>query len=196
MVILICWNCPWWYLSMYDWALVGWSNVIHIHSNQRPATGEVCWLRKINGDCQTGLSCNQVGKSIQHTVPVMVWSMRPTCPSSCPEKQLAVTFLVLWFVGELHLTPLHGVLQLRPSFDYLNKGQANSKQGAAHVNEDGQYILVTWYGSSLCIKMYNEAERGTLNPNLNKEIVQCYADSLTWTSIQESEEIYLSICFL
>ncbi|XP_068672211.1 DNA-directed RNA polymerase III subunit RPC5-like isoform X1 [Montipora foliosa] len=37
--------------------------------------------------------------------------------------------------GELHLTPLHGALQLRPSFEYLNKGEANTRQNASLTEE-------------------------------------------------------------
>ncbi|PFX18434.1 DNA-directed RNA polymerase III subunit RPC5 [Stylophora pistillata] len=38
--------------------------------------------------------------------------------------------------GELHLTPVHGVLQLRPSFEYLNKGEANVRQ-ASNLTDEG-----------------------------------------------------------
>ncbi|XP_020608714.1 DNA-directed RNA polymerase III subunit RPC5-like [Orbicella faveolata] len=38
--------------------------------------------------------------------------------------------------GELHLTPIHGILQLRPSFEYLNKGEANMRQ-ASNLTEEG-----------------------------------------------------------
>lgn len=38
--------------------------------------------------------------------------------------------------GELHLTPIHGILQLRPSFEYLNKGEANMRQ-ASNLAEEG-----------------------------------------------------------
>ncbi|KAK2564331.1 DNA-directed RNA polymerase III subunit RPC5 [Acropora cervicornis] len=37
--------------------------------------------------------------------------------------------------GELHLTPLHGALQLRPSFEYLNKGEANAQLNASLTEE-------------------------------------------------------------
>ncbi|XP_066026636.1 DNA-directed RNA polymerase III subunit RPC5-like isoform X2 [Pocillopora verrucosa] len=37
--------------------------------------------------------------------------------------------------GELHLTPVHGVLQLRPSFEYLNKGEANVNQASNPTDE-------------------------------------------------------------
>ena len=42
---------------------------------------------------------------------------------------------------ELHLSPIHGVLQLRPSFEYLNKGESNVRQ-AQNVNEEGTKINV------------------------------------------------------
>ncbi|KAJ7361996.1 DNA-directed RNA polymerase III subunit RPC5 [Desmophyllum pertusum] len=37
---------------------------------------------------------------------------------------------------ELHLTPIHGTLQLRPCFEYLNKGEANVRQ-ASNLTEEG-----------------------------------------------------------
>lgn len=37
--------------------------------------------------------------------------------------------------GELHLTPIHGALQLRPSFEYLNKGEANVRQNTSLTEE-------------------------------------------------------------
>ena len=44
--------------------------------------------------------------------------------------------MFLSLLGELHLTPIHGVLQLRPSFEYLNKGEANVRQ-ASNLAEEG-----------------------------------------------------------
>ena len=38
-------------------------------------------------------------------------------------------------IGELHLTPIHGAIQLRPSFEYLNKGDANARQNASLTEE-------------------------------------------------------------
>ncbi|XP_064414739.1 DNA-directed RNA polymerase III subunit RPC5 isoform X2 [Latimeria chalumnae] len=38
--------------------------------------------------------------------------------------------------GELHLTPLHGILQLRPSFSYLDKADAKHREREA-INEGG-----------------------------------------------------------
>ncbi|KAM7448595.1 DNA-directed RNA polymerase III subunit RPC5 [Porites harrisoni] len=38
--------------------------------------------------------------------------------------------------GELHLTPICGALQLRPSFEYLNKGESNVRQNTS-VTEEG-----------------------------------------------------------
>ncbi|MBN3277763.1 RPC5 polymerase, partial [Polyodon spathula] len=38
--------------------------------------------------------------------------------------------------GELHLTPLHGILQLRPSFSYLDKADSKHREREA-ANEDG-----------------------------------------------------------
>lgn len=38
--------------------------------------------------------------------------------------------------GELHLTPLHGILQLRPSFSYLDKADAKHREREA-ANEAG-----------------------------------------------------------
>ncbi|XP_048350154.1 DNA-directed RNA polymerase III subunit RPC5 [Sphaerodactylus townsendi] len=38
--------------------------------------------------------------------------------------------------GEMHLTPLHGILQLRPSFSYLDKGDAKHREREA-ANEAG-----------------------------------------------------------
>lgn len=35
------------------------------------------------------------------------------------------------FSGELHLTPLHGILQLRPSFTYLDKADAKHREREA-----------------------------------------------------------------
>ena len=44
--------------------------------------------------------------------------------------------LIFFFIsGELHLTPLHGALQLRPSFEYLNKGEANAQLNASLTEE-------------------------------------------------------------
>ena len=40
------------------------------------------------------------------------------------------------FLGELHLTPICGALQLRPSFEYLNKGESNVRQNTS-VTEEG-----------------------------------------------------------
>ncbi|KAK3725000.1 hypothetical protein QZH41_017477, partial [Actinostola sp. cb2023] len=40
--------------------------------------------------------------------------------------------------GELHITPLLGVLQLRPNFDYMNKGEANVIQASTNQDEDSQ----------------------------------------------------------
>lgn len=42
------------------------------------------------------------------------------------------------FSGELHLTPLYGILQLRPSFSYLDKADAKHREREA-ANE-GEYI--------------------------------------------------------
>lgn len=44
--------------------------------------------------------------------------------------------MTILLLGELHLTPIHGVLQLRPSFEYLNKGEANVRQ-ASNLTEEG-----------------------------------------------------------
>lgn len=38
---------------------------------------------------------------------------------------------VLLPTGELHLTPLHGILQLRPSFSYLDKADAKHREREA-----------------------------------------------------------------
>lgn len=46
-----------------------------------------------------------------------------------------VSLNVFFITGELHLTPLHGALQLRPSFEYLNKGEANARQNASLTEE-------------------------------------------------------------
>lgn len=43
-------------------------------------------------------------------------------------------------LGELHLTPIHGVLQLRPSFEYLNKGEANMRQ-VSNLTEEGTFTI-------------------------------------------------------
>ncbi|CAH3013932.1 unnamed protein product [Porites evermanni] len=37
--------------------------------------------------------------------------------------------------GELHLTPICGALQLRPSFEYLNKGESNVRQNTSLTEE-------------------------------------------------------------
>lgn len=37
----------------------------------------------------------------------------------------------LYRQGELHLTPLHGILQLRPSFSYLDKADAKHREREA-----------------------------------------------------------------
>ena len=54
--------------------------------------------------------------------------------------------------GELHLTPIHGALQLRPSFEYLNKGDANARQNAS-LTEEGilnlVFILIRWLKTAL-----------------------------------------------
>lgn len=54
--------------------------------------------------------------------------------------------------GELHLTPLHGILQLRPSFSYLDKADAKHREReAANEGERGPHarsvcVLVGWGG--------------------------------------------------
>lgn len=56
---------------------------------------------------------------------------------------------ILFPSGELHLTPLHGILQLRPSFSYLDKADAKHREReAAH---EGKYL--TRLGSDLLQKM-------------------------------------------
>lgn len=54
--------------------------------------------------------------------------------------------------GELHLTPLHGILQLRPSFSYLDKADAKHREREA-ANEGELWmpspsvcILAGWVG--------------------------------------------------
>lgn len=42
--------------------------------------------------------------------------------------------------GELHLTPLHGILQLRPSFSYLDKADAKHREREA-ANEGELWSL-------------------------------------------------------
>lgn len=37
----------------------------------------------------------------------------------------------LFPAGELHLTPLHGILQMRPSFTYLDKADSKHKEREA-----------------------------------------------------------------
>lgn len=46
--------------------------------------------------------------------------------------------------GELHLTPLHGILQLRPSFSYLDKADAKHREREA-ANE-GESADSLWSG--------------------------------------------------
>lgn len=52
--------------------------------------------------------------------------------SLCGEgKQTVLTNINSVFAGELHLTPLHGILQLRPSFTYLDKADAKHREREA-----------------------------------------------------------------
>lgn len=37
--------------------------------------------------------------------------------------------------GELHITPLRGVLQLRPNFEYMNKAETNVTQASSTQDE-------------------------------------------------------------
>ena len=41
--------------------------------------------------------------------------------------------------GELHVTPVHGMLQMRPSFEYLDRHSTAPKHGA--TKDDGNEIL-------------------------------------------------------
>lgn len=51
-------------------------------------------------------------------------------------QNIIMCLLIFFFIsGELHLTPLHGALQLRPSFEYLNKGEANAQLNASLTEE-------------------------------------------------------------
>ena len=45
------------------------------------------------------------------------------------------------FLGELHLTPICGALQLRPSFEYLNKGESNVRQNTSVTEEGMRYKI-------------------------------------------------------
>lgn len=58
-------------------------------------------------------------------------------------KNCIFGFLIVtvFSLGELHLTPIHGALQLRPSFEYLNKGEANVRAQNASFTEEGIYKL-------------------------------------------------------
>ncbi|OXB54335.1 hypothetical protein ASZ78_015515 [Callipepla squamata] len=56
--------------------------------------------------------------------------------SVCTRKTLLSTNTDSLFSGELHLTPLHGILQLRPSFTYLDKADAKHREREA-ANEGG-----------------------------------------------------------
>lgn len=47
--------------------------------------------------------------------------------------------------GELHLTPLHGILQLRPSFSYLDKADAKHREReAANEGEPADSLWSGW----------------------------------------------------
>ena len=49
--------------------------------------------------------------------------------------------LILMFmsIGELHITPLTGILQMRPSFSYLDK--ADNKTREREAANEGLYLL-------------------------------------------------------
>lgn len=51
--------------------------------------------------------------------------------SLCSGKTPNLNQCYFFFSGELHLTPLHGILQLRPSFTYLDKADAKHREREA-----------------------------------------------------------------
>lgn len=48
---------------------------------------------------------------------------------------------VFLYAGEIHLTPLYGILQLRPSFTYLDKADTKFKEREA-ANDGKLYYCV------------------------------------------------------
>lgn len=53
---------------------------------------------------------------------------------------------LLCSIGELHLTPLHGILQLRPSFTYLDKADAKHREREA-ANEGKRLMSFIFSGA-------------------------------------------------
>ena len=48
-------------------------------------------------------------------------------------------------LGALHITPVKGILQLRPSFNYFDKAEENQKKAAAALKADlGRFKRLFW----------------------------------------------------
>lgn len=59
------------------------------------------------------------------------------CSSIADQKQDLVSDCLLFMpIGELHITPLTGILQMRPSFSYLDKADNKTREREA-ANEGG-----------------------------------------------------------
>lgn len=52
-----------------------------------------------------------------------------------------ITVLLFLWIGELHITPLTGILQMRPSFSYLDKADNKTREREA-ANEGVSAFLV------------------------------------------------------
>lgn len=50
-------------------------------------------------------------------------------------------FIKLWFAGELHLTPLHAIVQMRPSFSYLDRADQKIKTDVGPAGDGGQLLF-------------------------------------------------------
>lgn len=44
------------------------------------------------------------------------------------------------FIGELHLTPLHAIIQMRPSFAYMDRADQKIKTDVGPAGDGGQSI--------------------------------------------------------
>lgn len=44
--------------------------------------------------------------------------------------------------GELHITPLKGIIQLRPGFDYLDKSDKRIRDEAKNMGEGNKFLLI------------------------------------------------------
>lgn len=46
--------------------------------------------------------------------------------------------VLLSFIGELHLTPLHAIIQMRPSFAYMDRADQKIKTDVGPAGDGGQ----------------------------------------------------------